>query len=63
MCLNGRDCLPSASLVTNGSAARRNDCNAHTSVWPRNALIGRAGDMKVCDFPKLALACCCPLRR
>lgn len=57
MCLNGRDCRAAwppdcqrASLVRNGSAARRNDCNGDASVWPKNALIGRAGDMKVCTF-------------
>ena len=44
-----------ASLARNGSAARRNECHGDA------ALIGRAEDMKVCDFPKLALACCCPL--
>lgn len=68
MCLNGRNRRPAwppdcqrASLVRNDSAARRNDCNGACIVWPKNALIGRAEDMKVYDFPKLALARCCPL--
>lgn len=61
MCLNGRDCR--AAWPPDCQRASLASCSEESLQWRlyKDALIGRAEHMKVCDFPKLALARSCPL--